>query len=202
MSSPEQHFLSAIGYFKYIQISNILTSHWCSQFCPKPELVAPLRLSISPPRRMNSDSDSPVDTRVQNISEAFRWGSWWRDCSPSSLLIKERGIKANSKPSSWRVIPYLKQDSTRFKMPEPIMVSNLTTHHTGDLVPVLALHPPLPLDIHLSADQSLPISQEHRAAQSLQDTGVVHLNCWIQQVLIMMVDGWFDGVWIAFPTIS
>lgn len=82
------------------------------------------------------------------------------------------------------------------------MVSSLNTHHTGDLVPVLALHPPLPLDIHLSADQSLPISQEHRAAQSLQDIGVVHLNCCIQQVLIMMVDGWFDGVWIGFPTIS
>lgn len=118
MSSPEQHFLSAIGYFKYIQISNILTSHWCSQFCPKPELVAPLKLSISPPRRMNSDSDSPCDTRVQNISEAFRWGSWWRDWS------RRGAIKANSKPSNWRVIPYLKQDSTRFKMPEPI-----NTHH-------------------------------------------------------------------------
>lgn len=111
MSSPEQHFLSAIEYFKYIQISNILT------------------LSLMPPVLSQTRASSP--TKAEHLS-AQKNELWlrlplWHTC-PKYLwsfsmgilvarLIKERGIKANSKPSNWRVIPYLKQDSTRFKMP-------------------------------------------------------------------------------------
>lgn len=118
-------FSVPLDIFKYIQISNILTSHWCSQLsqtransptkaehlsAQKNELWLRLPLWHTCPKYLWSFSMGILVARLLTVIAV--------------QLIKERGIKANSKPSNWRVIPYLKQDSTRFKKPEPI-----NTHH-------------------------------------------------------------------------